>query len=229
MNNMNSDIKIDACKTVTCEKTSHKNRIMLDDLDYTPHPHHPYPNPLIVKTLDDLCNNKTFLDTFKHFDNIISGSKAFKDLGFQLSEGYVTRFSVRDWETNQDLQFEMFKRIQNTEQFIFVQFVCNTGSEIDSFKKSLYTLYCFKLCLKEQYDDYYIEQALAKVDSGKWSAWTISTFEKVYGVDDYLLTNPQQESCVLTIKNGVDEKRVAIAYSVEENDHEILPAVLIEL
>jgi hypothetical protein len=211
------------------EDQQDENRIFLDCLVYTPHPKPPYHNPLLVRNVEDIFSNEIFSKAFEFYDNLLNKTQTLKNMGIHLSQGYVSRFAVRDWGSNFDLQFELFKRIEGTDEFLFFQLVCNTGELSDNFTKKLYKLLCFKLNLLNSPDEDLVEEALEKVDDGKWKDWKIKEFEKAFGVFSYTLTNPQQESCVLKIEKDGSEKRVIIAYTVEENDREVFPAVLIEL
>jgi hypothetical protein len=66
--------------------------------------------------------------------------------------------------------------------------------------------------------------------SGKWKDWKIKEVEKFYSVFSYLLVDPQQESCVLRIYNlNGNEKRILLAYTIEEINIEVYPAALNEL
>jgi hypothetical protein len=212
------------------DKKISKNRIIPNDIDLTPYPESQYPNPLIISTLDEFKTNELFKSTFHHFDDMITNSKAFKGENIELSPGYITRFATRDWKTNYDLQFELFKRILNTDQFIFFQFACNTGKQGEGFSKSLYTLYCFRLPeAPGKPQTHVIKEALAKVDHGKWKDYELAEVEKFYSLFDYVLTNPQQESCTMRIRKGDVEKHVVMAYTVEEDYNAICPACLLEL
>lgn len=213
------------------DKDGNTKLIYLDDVEYTKEPEFPYPNPLCHKDLDEFYSSTLFQHVFDFFQEMIVGSEVFKREGLKLESGSISRFFVRDWKTTYDLLFESFNRIQGTDEFLFLELYGNTGDNKFDFKKfapKIYRIYCFRMGLSDDPERELegAKKALESVDEGAWAAWKITKAEKLYEIFDYKLLDPQQESIVMIIEHSEQVKRVALAYSYEEETFTPYPAEL---
>ena len=211
----------------------HSKPILIEDINYVEQGPFPYPNPMKF-TESSEQSKEPFLSLFNYVEDKIVQSSTFQKMKIKLRKGIISSMTVREWEGSYDVRFESFNLIEGTNEFIFCEIHANTGCKdliSGSFNPKIFKILCFKLLKTEDELSNYPEEALHKVENGKWADWVVEEILENYKIFDYSFFNPEQDSVTLKIKDPKTNitKIVLIPFTIEEMNSEVYPAGLYEI